>query len=161
MGDKHTKSSTFVRGMLGYEFDSYGDNYHNTYVIMEPDRKIVISFNKPVKIEKLEKDECFVKKQQIGSKFVYIFNVPSEFKEDMDLYIDGKYSKMSKKCKDTILGCFYYFPSAFKIIDQVLNPSTGDRNGLEKVLGVKLPEDCEIYDSPTLDEEVYNEEVLN
>lgn len=84
---------------------------------------------------------------------IYIFSIPSGFKEDVISLIGGKYSKFSKALKGRI-SKFHGKQNSEPLMD-VINRNKYLRENLEKVLGVELPVDSELASKPDINIEIY------
>jgi hypothetical protein len=85
---------------------------------------------------------------------VFVFDF-SDLKEDWDHLINGRYSKLSKQTKETILGFFEQYSGNYVYINSYLNPENWFERYSE-ILGVdkKLIEEVgELCDKPDLDKE--------
>jgi hypothetical protein len=85
---------------------------------------------------------------------VFIFDF-SDLKEDWNHLINGRYSKLSKQTKETILGFFEQYSGNYVYINSYLNPDNWFERYAE-ILGVdkKLLEEVgELCDKPDLNKE--------
>ena len=116
----HTRSTKFLLPLVGItEMDiekidkKLLINVH--YDFNEEKIIIVVVLNKQIKSEKIDN---FIHNQNLNENFDYsisfiedndyllIYNLPSQFKDDFYLFIEGKYSKMSEEYKSIILRAY-------------------------------------------------------
>jgi len=88
------------------------------------------------------------------SHIVFIFKIPIKFKDMLNLFLKGQYSKLTDFYKSRILA--FHKQSLKGFVGQVLFKSSVRRNILEAKLGAELPEDSEVLSVPTLEEETLN-----
>ena len=81
-----------------------------------------------------------------------------KYKSDFELYIDGKYSKMSNEYKTALLNLYTQFSEIRTDLYHILYPTERERRLLERRLAVRLPEDAEIFSSIEFREEIYDED---
>jgi len=166
---KLNKSSVFVRGILGYEFDFFSDDYINTYLLNYSNNDFLVVFQTPVEraelynnviFKQLQTDSRYVSHQELDKYIIYRFTIPEKFRSDIEKFKGGHYSSCSKEYKETILNCIFYSPSLYQTLEAIFNPSDEDRLVMGEKLGAIMPEDCEIFDKPDITEEVYTEEIF-
>ena len=117
--------------MLGYNPTFYGQCFSDTYITIEPNM-IVLVFNKAntqreseisTKVyDILKENSNFIEYSDTSFYDIFKFKVPDKYKSDFELYIDGKYSKMSSPVKRRVLEFFKNNHSNYKYIDSYLNP---------------------------------------
>jgi hypothetical protein len=86
--------------------------------------------------------------------FIYVFDI-TDFKDDIELFIQGKYSKLSQKLKNIL--CKSESPSTgemYSNIYKILYRTQDKREKLEKLIGEKLSDDAELCSSPDIEEEI-------
>ncbi len=81
---------------------------------------------------------------------MFVFSIPEYFKEDYDLFKQGKYSHFSVKLKNMMLGTE---TSGYNY--EVLTRSPVLRSQLEEYLNVTIAEDAELRDPPDPEKEIY------
>ena len=86
----------------------------------------------------------------------YIFKIPDENMADVDLFLKGKYSKLSENLKFKIIN-FHQLNKKSNLY-KILYKSKELREELEKELGVELDGDCELYSIPNYRYEVVEDE---
>jgi len=103
---------------------------------------------KPVtELEIIEKNlienENFLDCRDIDKQYMlFKFKVPEDLKEDLDLLIQGKYSKISDYAKSRI--CYFHNAKEESQIFKVLNKKESLRLELENQLGEKIDENAEL-----------------
>lgn len=89
---------------------------------------------------------CYIKTMDIDYSFVdYKFAIPSDFVEDVQTFLEGKYSKLSIGLKLNI-GKFHSLKPRSRML-QILNKDVNLKNELEKHLGVSIG-DVDLDDKP-------------
>lgn len=83
---------------------------------------------------------------------LYIFDIVS-YKEDVNKFIEGKYSRLSDKLKNSIMKFHEYNYGG--IMHQILNKDKKLRNQLELQFNVKINTLSELYDIPDIKKETY------
>lgn len=170
-GRKLTKSTTFIRDMLGYHPIIFSKNFHNTYISIEP-RNIYLVFKfeedivKSVKDLMIEKElrmhSCFIEKIDKDSYEIFKYEVPKVQTINFLCFLDGKYTHFDDEYKSYLLNLYVdYNNDKFQNIKRILYPTRKDINALEEVLGLfspkeKLPDTAEVFDKPDLEEEIFN-----
>ena len=86
---------------------------------------------------------------------MYIFDVPDEYQEDFLSYIKGMYSKLSEELKVKILD-FHSMKKNHEIYG-ILYKSDKRRDKVEERLGLKLPENAELYHIIDEERETYKD----
>lgn len=160
---KLTKSSIFIREMLGYNPLFYGINFFNCYIDCTTISMYLV-FKKPifdknynnVKFE-LQVDPYFI--EYINNEVYEIFNlkIPEKYEEDFLKFLKGKYSEMSNLYKENIARLHLHASKiSYKQICEILYPSKEKQQSLAKLLDVPSLPNNEIFDRPDLDEEVFD-----
>ena len=152
---RFTKSTYFIMPMIGYvwnDFISYAQDriYLINCYISEDRSNIVLVF------DYLHNDEsqlAFLSKNEINSYFInatidvnneeliLTYKVPPQYKEDLDIFMTSKYSKMSMKYKQVLLSIYgretekeSYKPKPF----DVLFPTSYKKKQLADYIGVDI-----------------------
>lgn len=86
---------------------------------------------------------------------MYSYGVPSEFKNDFMLFLDGKYSKMSDVFKAKITK-FHALRKSHEIYG-ILYKTDARRRRVEEKIGQKLPQEAELYHCLKNSRETYHE----
>lgn len=84
---------------------------------------------------------------------IYLFKIPNEFKDDIDYFIKGKYSKFSKELKRRIMK--FYGVNMDSTISQIIFKSPKLKQMIEKDLGVTIDNNAELASVPVLEDEIY------
>lgn len=177
----HTRSTKFLLPLVGItEMDiekidkNLLINVH--YLIKEKEIKIIVV----LKLDEFnERLEYFVKLQNLNENFskdfvntmidndyLIIYNLPEQFREDFNLFIEGKYSKMSKEYKDIIIRVYGdqvdlkdYKP----YISEVLYPTDIKRQLIAEYYNVDIKYVDEVSAKPNKEHEAFHtiEELKN
>lgn len=160
---KFTKSSDFIRHLLGYSLSFWGTDYYNCYIDPE-EKQVYIVFRKPFtninKInditEELVVHSDFISYVSNENWLVFKLHIPIKYDKDFNFFLKGSYSKLSEDFKQTILSLFFrYSKSSYETFKKIFYPSNEHIDKLEKFLDCKLPV-REVYDIPDLDEERFD-----
>ena len=84
---------------------------------------------------------------------IYIFKIPSGFKEDVLSFVEGKYSKFSKALKGRIKK--FYGREDSKSMMDIINQDAILKTQMEKYLNMKLPVNSELASKPISKTEIY------
>lgn len=89
----------------------------------------------------------FVENIDYEDYIIYKFKIPDKWLEDYSYCIDGKYSKISKVGKNTILGYLAneYGSETRNKFDSIFNKSMKYKHIIEEKIGEKLPLSAELY----------------
>jgi hypothetical protein len=99
-------------------------------------------------------DPMFISHLEHGKNHVvYIFLIPSGFTKDIELFIEGKYSKFSKALRKQIQK--FHDADENKPLFEIMNRNKLLKKDMEKYLGVKLPANSELASKPNLKIEIY------
>ena len=92
--------------------------------------------------------------EDVSSKhYMICFKVGDSFKKDYDLYIKGKYSKISEDSKKYILG--FYRKDKDHVIGRILYKDPKYKKELEEYLNVKIDYDAELSSVLDINLETY------
>jgi len=131
----------------------------------ELDNHIFVIFDKDLiddsELSKFQMFSTYLDTETFGEYVLVTFKLPPYFKNDRDLFLEGKYSKYSDKAKVTLSQHLdkYVTINGKKVLSngfKILYPTSEDRALLADALGVKLEKDAEIYSSPSIEEETFN-----
>ena len=104
--------------------------------------------------ESMIKDKLCVKHIEYDKYHVmYLFKIPDEFKEDIEYFLEGNYSKFSDTLKKLISK--FYGGNKNSIIYQIIYKSPNLKQIIEKDLNVKLGDDAELASKPVPKQEIY------
>ena len=91
-------------------------------------------------------------------KVLFIFEIPKEYLETVELFKEGKYSKFSQDAKSLIIAYSaqaYKYPPLLEDLTGVLWKHKTRREKLEKELGVTLPKDSELASKINYENETF------
>lgn len=168
--------TTYLEG----RFKSWDNcNFINTYLELTPFKKvdkIVLKYlftedESYLNLEKNLMDNThFIDKLDKGQYVYFRYRVPMEFKKDMDLFLDGKYSNLSTKLKINIVGFlaqgkdeYYKDKESIKAnkIEKLTTPLAQGlflhpelRAKIEEALDLSIEEDLELISKPKQELEV-------
>lgn len=158
-----TKSTTFIRPMLGYDVLFYGDTHCNCYLNLNGVNE---GFNLVFNKERLKLYDYIIKEfskhpllrntYDLKDYMIFEFDIPDQYIEDFYLFIDGKYSKMSDDYKEEILALHMSNPKIYEKLEVILYPSKKDIKKLAEFLDVELPKDAEVFDKIDLKKELFD-----
>lgn len=104
--------------------------------------------------EKILKERLCVKHIEYDKYHVmYLFKIPSEFRKDVEHFLEGKYSKFSDTLKKQILK--FYGGAKENAISQIVNKSPELKKLIEKDLKLILPDNIELASKPIIEQEIY------
>lgn len=148
-----TKSSFFVTPMLGQSRPElkWGQYFVNTF--LHEDDKIVLLY-RFFDVEDYKQFEHVLMKHSryIGTidydhqHVAMMFKVPDNFKNDLRLFREGKYSLMKEDYKEHVLK--FHNLAKETLIGRILFKADERRKQLELDLGCTIPADVELYDKP-------------
>jgi len=173
---RYNKSKTYLLPLLAEVIDidiRFFNNLINTYIfdvngIYENCFFILhdFSFKNPeftAYEHKLTNTEYFVDLVDIDNRVLYIYKFPEEYIVEYNYFKEGKYSKFEKDAKDKIIN---FFGNIYKgnlnavnfllTLRQVLYKDNKLKEKLEKELGVLLPEDAELTDIISVEDETFD-----
>lgn len=124
---------------------------------------LLYRFNTNISYKKLEleliKHKNFISLSDENKSFVmFKFKINDEFQEDVDYFLEGKYSLFSEKLKKRIQ-FFNKFDKKQRIIQTIFKDSEL-KNTWEKELNVRLTEDIELDSIPIKSEEIWNNNLI-
>lgn len=157
------------RTYLIYYFNNYipikfKERLLNTYIIHEGELFWCMVYNWSGKKEFIEYESeltdspYFLATNNVdekGNNVVYIFKVPDELIDVVNLFIEGKYSKLPDK--DRLIAYILNFYNITYECDVVgvLTKSSSYRQKMEDMLDMYIPEEYELSSIPDLDKETY------
>lgn len=162
---ERTKSSMFVTPFLGGNKSLwfYNKALINTFLGIEGefDDKIVLLYKRysdPLFlkfIDVIQQFRSFFELRYLNKHHVLaIFNVPSKSQKNYNKFKNGEYSKLSKLYKLKILE--YHKMEVEGAVGQILFKSPKRRRKIEKMVGMEIPDEAEVYSVPNLKEELFN-----
>jgi len=136
-------------------FDYKKEHLINTYVGLKEVDEEHVYFKYPMVdkelISELEANftthPCFVENIDFNDFIVYKFKVPEKWLDDYHLALEGKYSKISKVGRNTILGYIRneYGSELTKKFENIFSKSLKLKQEIEEKIGEKLPVSAELY----------------
>lgn len=143
--NKQNLVTYFILPMLQLNKSSFGaDNFINSYldkegyVIVNTEKSVLVTntiYNSPWYITDYERE---------NKSIAYVFGIPEEYKPDINLFNEGKYSELSTKAKIEIARTH----SSDSIIVKMMNPQLTDRQKIADELGVNVKDIKEIKSHP-------------
>lgn len=110
-------------------------------------------------LEALNEFPYWIGRTEVREGLFLSFFIPDDIIRDYQAFVEGRYSKMSKRSKDQILVFLYNnYPGLNKEIDQirgVLYKKDYLRRVWEESLGVKIPKDNELSSKINIKQETY------
>ena len=156
-----TKSGLFLLPALGRSANQLKINTYYTNTYIDNTYKflyVVYRFTGTDIYKEFEKqmitDPLCISHIEHGKYHVaYIFRIPSEFKEDVLSFVEGKYSKFSKVLKGRIRR--FHGNEGSKPMINVIDQNKDLKKEIEKYLGMELPENSELASKPENKIEIY------
>lgn len=145
MRKENNKNSIFILPMFKRSKEFYTGHFENVYLDNEQNVIYFVFKNKPEKkvVDFITSIEGFLDIERLNNKYIYKTIVPYEFERDFDLYKKGKYSKLSKGLKLSILAMN---PEYNRDLNSILYPTAKDRDELGRRLDAVIPKNSEIFD---------------
>ena len=155
-------SSIALLPMLGKSYREYRGLIENVYIgdYLRPEfsQNIMILVNSSnqeefnLLLENIQKMPSFMTHYTCSENTeMLVFKVPESYVEDYSLFLKGRYSKVSPRLKDLILG-----KRASGYNYDIFYLTESRRKFLEDNLDVSIPKGVELFDPPNLEEEIYN-----
>lgn len=163
---KLSKTSNFLLPLLGSNRNAYRwtQNFANSYIGLENDgdygdslyllyrydgTKLFAEFEADIKEHPWYEQTIDTDPYHV----LFKFNFPEEVKEEVNLIINGKYSKISEQLKTRILD--FHLSGKDRPLGQILYKSPQRKKALEEELGGKIPEDLDLLDAFKSEDEVF------
>lgn len=162
---KSNKTTHFILPMLGKNKTFFSCNKYlvNAYIrtTNNPSNDYIYLLYRyfPSEIYKeleynLKQHSMYQGTEDIDFNFVLMkFKIPEEYKKDIQMFIEGSYSKFSGKLKNSIVN--FHNLSLLGQTYQVLYKDDRRRKQLELEFGVPIHNDLELFDIPNLWEETF------
>lgn len=153
----------FLFYMTKYVDFKFIDTIINTYMFYNKEYKFCIEYQFSGKKEftdyeaALTKNEYYVGTIDISiTNVIYIFDIPDDLFIVIELFIEGKYSKLPMKdeLKD-FLRKEFAIPQNHKI-NHILDRSEDLKKEIEDQLGLTLPDDIDLAEAPSIEKEELN-----
>jgi hypothetical protein len=164
---KATKTTDFLLPLLGYTKRFYHPYLINAYLgdvnmkYFDPYKLYVVISNhnmqsQHMRIENgIKEMEGFIDYYDVlDSKMsVFVVEIPEKFKEDYELFLDGKYSKLSEDAKIKIL----QGRSPKSAIPKIFNKDDSLKKHWEEKIKVTLPSGMEVWPILRINHELFNQ----
>lgn len=170
-----TKSTTFLMPFLGGNHNNYRYklNFVNAFLDAELDpnnkmgESLYLLYRFDGSLNYLSFDEDIRNHPYFEEGFepdpyhtLYKFKLPENFKEDIELILKGKYSKISTEAKQLILN--FHLSHKNRPLGQILLRSPERRKQMEEDLGHPIPKENELLSPINFRDEIYtNEFIIN
>lgn len=157
---RKNKSCFFILPLLGYpSYWYYGlINCYLKDILNKPelDNKVFINLkNYDSKVLRILEFNQFY--QLEDKTYMYVFNLPSRFKEDYQKFCEGSYSHLSDDAKSLICKLSGVKPIQESVVYKVLHKTLDQKQRIEELIGEKLPLEAEVYSVPNLEREYYSQ----
>jgi hypothetical protein len=160
---KTTKTSQFLVPLIGYPLNYYTQYHIGSYILNDKEPKIVCVFEHVndellnIHLKRLSDSYCYISTMKDEDEIVVKFDLDKTFKNDFHIFLDGKYSLLSKKFKDLLMR-FHDTTSAkdhYASMYDTLYPTNRKRKLLADYLSVDINDIIEVLAKPELDLELY------
>lgn len=166
---KLTKSSTYLFPLITmpnederyYCYSSYLENcylYHQDFPDLNDDKHLFVQYrffdtrNYKLLESIIFENKNFIKTYEPNNQFtIYIFEIPKQYHQDIQRFLEGKYSQISQNGKKAIVK-FHELKERSSLV-QILTKDSKLREQLEEDLGVPIPESMDLLDTPVIEEE--------
>src|SRR5690606_7568349 len=158
---KRNKSFSFILPLIGLKMyntiiNTYIGDLDHTYNGEEDVNLIYVLSNSDNPI--LEANVNFINKYSKEEGFMYVYKIPKEFNNDYVMFLEGKYSKFSKRCKEIL--CNHSCRNSIRKPHEtkmysILYRTNKRRKELEEIIGEELPADAEYASILDLNSEIY------
>lgn len=160
----HNKSVYYILPLIGLSKFSFGggDNFVNSYVSYNG-KVIAVIKEKELALEFIEHAFYCTDFHVPDTEYTAIvFTIPKEFEEDLSLFLEGKYSKMSEASKSMILkysGLPYRntVPGSPAVVTHkllmVLDKNNSLKTWMENLMEITIDADQELLEKPAYDKE--------
>lgn len=163
-----TKSTNFIMPFLGGTRDYYRfkNEFINCYIGTEQSGDygnyiyLLYRFSGSLEFvqfeERLQNHPYFEESYEVDNyQTMYVFNIPQDYMEDIQLILDGKYSKIQPETKENILR--FNQSRTNSILEKILFRDPSWKAELENKLKASLPDDAELYSIFNVEEEIFRE----
>lgn len=157
---RKNKSCFFILPLLGYPSYWYSGliNCYLKDILNKPELEGKIFINLKNYDNKVLRIVEFNQFYQLEDKtYMYVFNLPNNFKEDYYKFCEGKYSTLSQEAKSLICKLSGVRVIQDSIVYKVLYKTADQKAVIEELIGELLPLDAEVYSSPNLEREYYSQ----
>lgn len=157
---KHNLSSYFLLPIVS-SYLSKDKNFINSYLFdMSNDitnGNIHIYVLMSSENNELPKKDLYITHRQVKRGYLYTFDI-SYYLKDIELFIQGKYSKFSEELKELLCDRSGIKNVMLSEIYKILYRTQERREKIEELIGQKLDDDAEVASSPDLADEIFMEE---
>ena len=148
----------YMLPLLGLNKSSFGSSFKTSYIDKEGS-KIYVELSKNMKVPSYKYNGFYVAELVVEGNLMIMFNIPASMAGDARMFIEGRYSEMSKEAKNIIYNTstlpYNKNMGSFKNTDpilQALDKTRTLRVWLQSRLGLKeLPESSELITKPLND----------
>ena len=158
------KSKTYLLPFFNeYVPIKYPRKLINTFLFYENEYKFCLLYEFSGKRDfiKYESELCgsefYYKTVDITDKVLYVFDIPEDLYEIIDLFLSGKYSYLPNKdmIKEFIIDNFGV--SANHRIFHILDRSEQLRDEMERKLNTRIPKNLDLSEAPDIKKEEFNQ----
>lgn len=163
-----TKSTNFIMPFLGGTRDYYRfkEEFINCYIGTEHSGDygnyiyLLYRFSGSMEFvqfeERLQNHPYYESSYEVDNyQTMYVFNIPQDYMEEIQLILDGKYSKIKPETKENILR--FNQSKQDSILEKILFKDPSWKIELENKLKAALPEEAELYSIFNVEEEIFRE----
>lgn len=159
----NTSKTYFLPYMSDYIPIKYPTKILNTYLFYENEYKFCLLYTFSGKKSfidyetELMNNEYFYKAIDIHpDKILYVFDIPGELYEILDLFIQGKYSYLPRKEKIKEFLILNFNLTRDHKIFHILDRTDELKKQMEKELNIVIPEGLDLFDPPIIADEEFN-----
>lgn len=161
---KKSTLSCFILPLLSINTSLIKNNLNKCYLYkMDNEDLVALVFQEDIEIELIERLELipyFLTSFESNSYMIFLFEIPREFKKDLELLKIGKYSFISNEAKYKILQASLSEEN-FKNLDKmkstrlygILFKTKILRKHWEETLGVEINKENELWEMPDMEKE--------
>lgn len=88
--------------------------------------------------------------------YMYVFDIPDEYKEDYNKFKEGQYSHMSGNAKNLICKLSGIKPVMESVVYKVLYKTADQKLKIENLIGERLSDTAEVFSIPSIERETYS-----
>lgn len=153
---KFNLSSYFLLPIIlrqGYLYKGFINSYvYNSNLDLDDNTQYltITVLNENINLTKHPRYEDHYKKDDI---WVYVFNI-NDYKKDVELFLQGKYSKFSEDLKELLCYNQPIVPIMMSNIYKILYRTQEKKLEIEELIGQELPEDAELCSICDVEDEI-------
>jgi hypothetical protein len=163
MEDMQNKSVQYLLPMLGKNFKFFSVNKRLMNVYLSEDKNFLflkyrfINSSEFIKFDSdLQKHPLYRGDSHPDKTFIaYRFRIPVKYSKDINLILEGKYSKVSDDLKKSVLK--FYDTDKSSHLGGVLYKTKERRSFLENLVGCNVPDSLDLDDKPNLQLELWKD----